>query len=378
MGLAVRHHSCMMAPITDSHPLCNEMDAHYTPRMLASELIATAHDVRPTIIADLCAGRGDLLLQAETVWPQANYAAVDIDPSVVRHLKRLRPTWDVGRCDLLNPRARTRSPVLKLIRGRVSLLLLNPPFSCRGNTRYRIDVPDRPIYASAAMSFLLTSLVYLHTSGVAVAILPYGVLHNQKDREAWRHITKRYSVSALTTSPRQSFPRASVKLAIVRLTPSRTPTFFRQTLPAVDPPSEIPLRARVIRGCQPIHLIPTNPSGPKLIHSTDLHDATVQLNGRRGIRPHRTIIGPAVLLPRVGRITTSKIAVFYTSVPIVLSDCVIAVTTQSLDDARTLRHRLSKHFPILEAQYVGTGAPFITIDRLTAVLATLGVQIDGR
>ena len=354
------------------------MDAHYTPRMFASEIIGSAHDVRPTIVADLCAGRGDLLLQAEKVWPQANYAAVDIDPSVVRHLRRVRPTWNVGRCDLLNSHARRRSPVLKRIRGRVSLLLLNPPFSCRGNTRYRTDVPERPIYASAAMSFLLTSLFYLHTSGVAVAILPYGVLHNQKDREAWRHITKRYTVSTIEPSPRHVFPQASVRVAVVRLSPTRMPILHQQTKPVADLPSEVLLHARVIRGCQPIHRIPANSSGPTLVHSTDLHDARVHLNGRRSVSAQRAIIGPAVLLPRVGRITTSKIAIFYSTAPIVLSDCVIGVMTQSLEDARTLRERLSVQFPILEAQYVGTGAPFITIERLTAALATLGVQAYDR
>ena len=353
------------------------MDAHYTPQMLASELVATADDLRPTVIADLCAGRGDLLLQAQRVWPEATFAAVDIDPSVVRHLKSLRPNWRVGRCDLLRSHSRRRSPILKSIRGRVSLLLLNPPFSCRGNTRYRVDVNGSPIYAGSAMSFLLTSLSYLHETGTAIAILPYGVVHNQKDRDAWRYVTKRYSVSLLPNSPRQSFPRTSVRLAIVRLTPSRIPTSFRKPSLPVAPPPPVLIRATVIRGCQPIHLLGPDSSGPTLVHSTDLRRAKVHLNGRRANGQSRSIGSPAVLLPRVGRLTTNKIAIIHPRSPVVLSDCVIALATQSLADAKAIRQRLVDRFRFLLSQYVGTGAPFITIERLNEVLTKIGVLLDA-
>ena len=353
------------------------MDAHYTPQTIASELVATADDLRPTVIADLCAGRGDLLLQAERVWPQATFAAVDIEPSVVRHLKRLRPYWRVGRCDLLRTQSRNRSPILKSIRRRVSLLLLNPPFSCRGNTRFCVAVDDGRIHARSAMSFLLTSLGYLHETGTAIAILPYGVVHNQKDRDAWSYVTKRYTVTLLPNSTRQSFPRTSVRVALVRLTPSHIPTSFQQpSIPVVAPPRGW-LRATMIRGCQPIHLLGPDSSGPTLVHSTDIRGAEVHLNGRRGNGRTRSIGSPAVLLPRVGRLTTSKIAIIHPRAPIVLSDCVIALATQSIQDAKAIRKRLFDQFPFLLSQYVGTGAPFITIERLNHALTKIGVLTDA-
>jgi len=353
------------------------MDAHYTPKMLASELVATAEDLRPTVIADLCAGRGDLLLQAQKVWPKATFAAVDIDPSVVKHLKSLRPNWRVGRCDLLRSHSRRQSPILKSIRGRVSLLLLNPPFSCRGNTRYRVDLDGSPIYAGSAMSFLVTSLSYLHKNGTAIAILPYGVVYNQKDREAWSYVTKRYTVSFLPISPRQPFPHTSVRLAIVRLTPSKVPTSFRKPSLSIAPPPDVLIDATVIRGCQPIHLLGPNSTGPTLVHSTDLQRAEVHLNGRRANGKGRSVETPAVLLPRVGRLTRNKIAIIHPRSPVVLSDCVIALSTQSLADAKAIRNRLVDRFHFLLSQYVGTGAPFITIERLDEVLKKIGVRRDA-
>ena len=92
------------------------MDAHYTPQLLAQRLIAAANDLRPPVVADLCAGRGDLLFQAETVWPHAIYAAIDIDPTLVRDLRRQRTKWHVGQCDLTNPTSRQQSAVLQKVK----------------------------------------------------------------------------------------------------------------------------------------------------------------------------------------------------------------------------------------------------------------------
>ena len=350
------------------------MDAHYTPRDLATRMVASAADIRPSVIADLCAGRGDLLLQAEEVWPNAEYAAVDIDQSATRHLRRLRPQWSVGCCDLTNPNSRSRSSVLQRMKNRISLLLLNPPFSCRGGRRYSTTLPNRTIYSSVAMTFLITSLYYLHHLGSAVVVLPYGSLYSQKDQSAWTYIKRHFNVTVVNSPKRSTFPNTSANVAVVKLSPIGANTKSISTPPR---PDSTPIERRsikMIRGSQPVHRTRGRSSGPVLIHSTELRDALVYANGRRGFSTHRTIIGPAVLLPRVGRITKGKIAISCSDFPIVLSDCVIGIITKSLNDAKDIRRRLVDSFQVIKAQYVGTGAPFVTIERLTDALSLLGID----
>jgi len=352
------------------------MDVHYTPHTLASKLVASAPDLRPLVVADLCAGRGDLLLQAEAAWPQAKFAAVDIDRTSVRRLQRLRKNWHIGRCDLQNPRSRSRSSVLRHVGRRISLLLLNPPFSCRGSARLKAHTPHGYMYTSTAMYFLVTSLGYLHESGSAVAVLPHGVLHNQKDSAAWLYIQSRYSVTVVDRPRPGAFPRSSASTVIVRLSPVCHNTANPKALPT---PTVRPDRVTVhlTRGCQPLYRLRPPSDGPILVHSTDLRDATVYLNGRRSAHVQRAISAPAVLIPRVGRITKNKIAMLDSSTPVVMSDCVIGLRTRSPKDAREVRKRLIDAFPVLKAQYVGTGAPFVTIRRLRAVLVSLGIDTDA-
>ncbi len=352
------------------------MDTHYTPRLLARQLVASAADLRPSVVADLCAGAGDLLLEAYASWPDADYAAVDIDRQSVQRLRRLRPGWHVGRCDLTNPHSRANSAVLRRVRKRVSLLLLNPPFSCRGGAKSIATTQNGPILTSTAMFFIVTSLTYLHPSGSALAVVPAGVLHSEKDRAAWDYIHRRYSVSIVATPQPRAFPRSSATTAIVRLSPyEHPPTLRSQIAPATL--TRRRLYVHLTRGCQPLFRLRNESTGPTLIHSTDLRDAKVILNGRRATSAHRAIAGPAVLIPRVGHLTTTKVAIYSGVTPVALSDCVIALTTGSLSDAHELRKRLLFAFSILRAQYVGTGAPFVTVNRLTNALASLGIDVDA-
>ena len=112
------------------------MDRIYTPPYLAA-FMAKASSVRPSqseelVVADFAAGSGELLLAAASVWPNGTMAATDIDPLEIRNLRKIYASWRTGVCDFLNPRSRQSSPVLQSLNGCTNLVLLNPPFSCRG------------------------------------------------------------------------------------------------------------------------------------------------------------------------------------------------------------------------------------------------------
>ena len=360
-----------------SHPAKpRPVDTHYTPLAVAKTLVQAMHDLRPELIADLAAGNGDLLLEAERAWPNANVVATDIDQRATRRLTRLRPTWAVGRCDLRSARSRASCRALKGILRSASLMLLNPPFSCRGGTRFLVETADGPLQASTAMSFLLLAAPYVADHGHIISILPLGCLYSAKDALAWDHLKLRYDVTLLDSYAMGTFPNSTASTAIVRFSP-RT-----QRVAATGPHRPIVSKfepqfpVRLVRGSCPAHRQRNDSQKPALVHYTDIRNGTVLLNGRRGFGSFACVDGPAIIIPRVGRVTAGKIALYEARHSVMLSDCVIALKPCSLKDAHILRNRLIDNLNQLPAQYIGTGAPFITIARLRAALGTLGVQID--
>ena len=141
-------------------------------------------------------------------------------------------------------------------------------------------------------------------------------------------------------------------------------------------PSPSTLSVTLVRGNCPIHRPHQQTDKPPLVHYTDIRDGAVHLNGRRGFGHYRCITGPAIFLPRVGRITVDKIALLDKSRSVMLSDCVIAIKPKHPAQISPLRQKLVSNFAHLRRGYVGTGAPFITLDRLKRFLAHLGVLVD--
>ena len=352
------------------------MDVHYTPSAVAKALVREMHDLQPALIADLAAGNGDLLIEAERTWPTASFVATDIDRRAIRRLAGRRPSWSVGRCDLRSPRSRASCRALKNSRRSACLMLLNPPFSCRGGTSFCVQTSDGPLHASTAMSFLLLSTLYIADHGHIATVLPLGCMHNAKDVQAWKYLKSRYRVTVPENYSIGTFPNSSASTVLVRLSPRRPGA----TSGSSDDPSTVNSRCGIhvgiIRGSCPAYRSRSEKHKPILVHYTDIRNGLVELNGRRGFGSFRCVEGPAVLIPRVGRITAGKIALLDALHPVMLSDCVIALKPDSPENARTLRNKLVENLNQLSTHYIGTGAPFITIARLEAALGTMGVHVD--
>lgn len=350
------------------------MDSHYTPTCVANCLVQATNLLQPKRIADLAAGNGDLLFAAEQKWPNAQFVATDIDSAAIRRLALLRPSWSIGRCDLRNRRSRSTCAALKSFANSADLLLLNPPFSCRGGTRFLVKTPTGPIHASTAMSFLLHATDYVADTGHIACVLPLGCLHNQKDTLAWDYLRSQYIVDRLQTLPMRTFPRSTAKTTLVHLAPKTTRE--HQAAPALsrhDPNEHY--QVTLIRGTCPIHRGIQEQGKPVIVHYTDIFDSTVNLNGRHGFGTYRCVTGPAVVIPRVGNITIDKIAILTRPSEVMLSDCVIALKPTSDQYVVHLKDTLTRHFTHIQEHYTGTGAPFITISRLTDALQSIGVQI---
>ena len=352
------------------------MDVHYTPAFIAKALVRATPELQPELVADLAAGNGDLLLHAEEAWPSARFVATDIDRRAVSRLARLRPSWSIGRCDLRNARSRASCRVLRDIEHATSLMLLNPPFSCRGGRRFVVQTSAGTVQAGTAMSFLLLATRYVAKTGHVVSVLPQGCLYNSKDAQAWSHLRSRFDVDVVDSYSKGSFPGSAANTAVVHLSPRTRQMRHTSSSRSVRREQDSAIHVVVVRGNCPVHRPGHESLELPLVHYTDIRNGSVVLNGRRGFGAFRCVDGPAVLIPRVGRLTSGKIALLKSSDSVMLSDCVIALRPVSLEHARSLCTRLVENLDQLRNHYVGTGAPFVTLARLNAALRALGVHVD--
>ena len=111
--------------------------------------------------------------------------ATDIDCQAVRNLRKFSDGWRTGVCDFTNPRSRQSSPVLRSLNGRTNLVLLNPPFSCRGGKRVSARVGGLTSECSPGLAFVVNSIDYLTEGGELIAVLPQGSLTSERDAATW-------------------------------------------------------------------------------------------------------------------------------------------------------------------------------------------------
>lgn len=354
------------------------VDTHYTPAALAAQLVGSVRLEDPRVIGDFTAGEGSLLDAASARWPKARLVATDIDSRAVLQLKTRGERWIVGQCDFLSSRSRAACKALRGLSGTADLILLNPPFSVRGAKRVDVRFAEHRLRCSPAMAFVLNALPFLRPEGEARLILPAGALVSIRDQDAWSAVRARHSVDVIGQAGRGSFPSCSSSGVLVAVRPRIGRAEATSDLDGApgDFESGQHIDARVVRGGLQMHRTGDGNNGPVLVHTSELRDGRVIPNGRRGRGSFTTVSRPAVLLPRVGRLTPQKVAVFDGSTCVMLSDCVVAIVPENGHQAPELRCRILDSFDSLEAAYVGTGAPHITVTRLADFLRTIHVGAE--
>ena len=313
-------------------------------------------------------------------WPQAQYVGTDVDDLCVAGLRRNHPDWRVGRCDFLNQRSRTASPLLRDIVRTTSLVLLNPPFSCRGNRAERVETQFGTIRCSVSMAFVLNSIPYLSSTGRLVAVLPASSRTSEKDRAAWNHIQQSFSVRTVAEFGLRTFPGCAARTVIVRMQRAPSKHLSRDNRRcAKDAAKALAIQAKIVRGTVPMYAALNGLAGPgfSFVHTTDLSSEGIS-NPQHSIRKcRRYTVGPSVLMPRVGRPSPNKCVLYLRRRRIVLSDCVYAIRCTTTSDAETLHKALLSQWDNVTQHYTGTCAPYLTVASLRDILAQLGVEIDG-
>jgi predicted RNA methylase len=356
------------------------LDAIYTPAWIAMDVAEALPDwpegTAPHI-ADLAAGEGALLADAEKLWPEAEISATDASPKAVRALRRDHPHWLVGCCDVLNSRSLGSS----LHAGcHYDAVLLNPPFTSRGAHTVAADGAD--VRCSPAMAFVIEGLRRLAPSGVLVAVLPVSCLTSIKDEAVRAYIASRHNVEVLRFYSRNAFPGAYASTALVRLTPHSSERSgvdgWSPRTPVVDARPSRPCLPKVgiRRGWVQMHNIPSGRGRVPLVHSTSLQGGRVQRFAGSAPRDSRSLHGPMILLPRVGTPRQDKLVWRNAAQPIALSDCVFALTAEDSAAGEALWIQLREEWEQLEARYSGSCAKYLTKPDLIQHLVTIGVEVS--
>lgn len=338
-------------------------DFYPTPPTIATRVAAASRISLPKVVADFSAGDGSLLRAASDRWPSAGIIATDIQSKLVRQIKAANPTWIAGTCDFLLERSVRSCRSLAGREGAVDLVLLNPPFSPRGQA---IKESSRAV-PSIALRFLLRATAYASPEAEICAILPISSLYGEKDRSARLRLESDWSIDLVEKLPRGSFPGCFAEAAIVRL--SRKSSDGDKKNLERPPPFD---HATITRGRVHVHTAKPKRGGPRVefIHSTNLTNFKVSRSSLH-VDPVHVIAGPAILIHRVGRPSRSKVCMLEAGRRVQLSDCVIAIQAHGSEEIESIFENLMENYPILKSAYIGTGAPFITVSRLSDLLSTL-------
>ena len=381
------------------------IDEFDTPPRLAAELVRIADvlcEYEPRIVADFSVGTGELLLAAKQRWPQAIAFGCDISEDRVEGLARCKSDWTVVRCDFLDCSSRSAVPDLENIRAKVDLAVLNPPFSARGGTKVSALIDGQAVRCSPAMAFVLFASQYLSHDGYLVALLPTGALESDRDQDARKTLlelgefgavkgtTERFpggnpkvTIAYFKRNPRTRSPR-SIFENIVDQAPPRTRrsgraniTVFHRSEPSLGPcavsRSAATSPIKLLRGTSPNRAVQSDEHlSIPLVHSTELQGYTLRASEKTVPRETRSLCGPAVLIHRVGKPRRDKVVFMPKGPAFAVTDCVVALLSEDEEQCRRLQRSLTERYDLLERNYVGSGAPYITLARIQSVLETLG------
>ena len=338
-------------------------DAYYTPNRLADRLINHIAETDVQTAVDFCVGDGDLLKAVRRRFPETQCFGIDISEESIENLRKEQTEWTLGTCDFME-----REKVAKL-RGigdrKYDLIVFNPPFTCKGSTLCRIEFDGQAFKCSTALMFLTEALGYLNETGVMYAILPIGCLCSQKDKALWDYLVEHYELKVLEKMDRQYWQKCSPNILLVSLksdaaqaAEEREEGFNFTHLPIKE----------IVRGTIGMHEVKfaEGRKGRKVIHTTNMQRNRVKEVRRIQNGKQYSMTGTAVLIPRVCNPNNGKICIYEGRSQYVLSDCVIALKTENLDDARRVYDALMEHWDDFREVYNGTGAKYTTMERLRA------------
>lgn len=336
-------------------------DSFYTPPLLADKLVKFIMPTRIARAVDFCVGDGDLLKAVAKRYVDVELYGTDISDDALAKLSNDCPHWHLGKCDFKEDGSVGRVPFLR--DGLFDLIVLNPPFTCKGSVVEPITFDDVEFHVSTAMLFLMRAVRFLAPDGGLYAILPISCVYSIKDRKAWTYLKEHYNACILEEANKVSFTsKCAPNVVLVYVGHYRVKGL--KPLSGFDF-SSLPVTS-IVRGAvrmQNLNYSKSEKAVP-LIHTTNLQNGTLVnlkqiIPGQSGI-----VCGSGVVIPRVCNPNANKIALLDENLVYVLSDCVIVLRTATRTDAENLKRNIIVHWDDFVSVYKGTGAQYTTLERL--------------
>lgn len=340
-------------------------DSFYTPTYLAEQLVryVTKLDVRT--IADFCVGDGRLLAAAHQRFHKAQLFGMDIDQEIINQLSNQHNDWVLNVCDFKDD-----EEVNRIVQKNFDLILLNPPFSCKGSIINIIEHEGITFKVSTAMMFILKAIRFLSQSGSMYAILPVSCVYSQKDRKAWNYLKDQYNAHILAEHNRISFVgKCAPNIVLVYVGNQKKDVNKPQQQISIILSHSVKEVTRGIVRMQGLHYSKSKKS-ILLVHTTNLQDGKlVNLTRIKG-NYNRIEEGCGVLIPRVCNPNPHKIVLVRNRKKIVLSECVIFLKTATPELAEEVYNSIMRNWQVFVQIYTGTGAQYTTMERVKAMFPT--------
>ncbi len=341
-----------------------DLDRYYTPVNLAENLIAESVSSDVNLCVDTTCGSGNLLLAADRVFKNTKCVGLDRDRSTITMLKKQYPEWILSVADLMNESSYTKTSAVNQ-HPESDLLLLNPPFSHGRTKSVEVSYRDNLLKASVAMAHILTSFSLFKPTSGALIIVPESVLYSETDELGRKFLRQDYSIDLVKELDTSTFSGARVRSTAIRISPGRASNGSQSATAKYK--EKIPIK--VTRGALP-HFQRSGVTGldsVPYIHSTNIRDVLLmEMQRLEMTEMHRKgrVSGVVILLPRVGVPSKELIHPVYLRSSVQLSDCVIALHFKSLKLGRLSAERIRLEYDSLISEYRGTGARYITMNRL--------------
>lgn len=346
------------------------IDPFYTPTPLADKLAGYVDIEHVTKVVDFCIGDGELIRSIRNKYPNAAYFGVDICNEVIANLRNRHHDWTLDVCDFEDDESVSK---VEFIRNKkFDLIMMNPPFTCKGSIVETIEFEGQVFKVSTAMKFVMRALEHLSMEGGLYAILPISCVYSDKDKNAWDYLQKYHNACILEESERVYFSKQCSpcvvlvyvgNIAIRRCRPNRVNNFVK--LPVED----------VVRGAIRMQGVSISKSknAKHLIHTTNMQDGKL-VKIIKVLSSYNTVTGYGVLIPRVCNPNRRKIVVLDNKKEYILSDCVVLLKTLTLEDAKEVKEGILEHWHDFEQLYKGTGARYTTVQRLKTAFGVVGTH----
>lgn len=341
-----------------------QLDDFYTPTPLAEQLLEYVPFTRISKIADFAAGDGELLKTASKKFPKAKYYANDISKSAIEKISKEHKHWTVLNYDFFDDNQLKSSKILQQLYGKLDLIILNPPFSCRKKKLNDILFAGKLFRSSPALTFVAKSVRFLSPEGMLFAILPSSVSHSHRDSDLWDELKHKFNLKIVSNIPRIRFPGCSPNIIFVSLNFNDAKEIDLEIKPIKCNLKNISLK----RGS--ISMPKVNNTGKyPLIHTTNLQKNKIIITENRTDSYSSIIKGPSILIPRVGNPSKEKICIYKYKKYIGISDCIIAINLTSTKDAIKLKNLILDNWDSFKEIYNGTGAKYTTIAKIKTILS---------